>query len=62
MRLLCFDKLFKKKLMVMLWSIKKFQFNLHLSQLVNNKISREKLNNKFSFLKNILIFSGQVSS
>lgn len=46
----------------MLWSIKKFQFNLHLSQLVNNKISREKLNNKFSFLKNILIFSGQVSS
>lgn len=46
----------------MLWGIKKFQFNLHLSQLVNNKISREKLNNEYSFLKNVLIFSGQLSS
>lgn len=37
MRLLCFDKLFEKKLMVMLRGIEKFQFNLYLSQLVNNK-------------------------
>lgn len=43
MRLLCFDKLLKKKLMVMLWGIKKFQFNLYLSQLVNNKNQQGKI-------------------